>query len=80
MWHKDLNSFDKIDYDNDVCKDVCNDKHEKVNDDNISLKIMKRKGFKGKVLGKDEQGMMNLIEQIRRPIYEGLEHEFMQIS
>ena len=62
-----------------VCKKECNDEHENCIDrtssyynDNIGLKIMKRMGFKGKGLGKHEQGIRNPIKPIARPKYEGL--------
>jgi hypothetical protein len=53
---------------------VCDEK-KSVDDNNIGLKIMKRMGFKGKGLGKHEQGIRNPIETTGRPKYAGLGYE-----
>lgn len=66
----------------DVCKKKCNDEHENCIDRtssyynvNISLKIMKRMGFKCKGPGKGEWELRNLIETIVRPKYENLGYD-----
>lgn len=72
----------KCDFSEVVCKKECNDEHENCIDrtssyynDNIGLKIMEIMGFKGKGLGKDEQGLRNPIETIVRPKYVGLGYD-----
>ena len=80
----DLSDYriEKCDFVEVVCNKESNDEHENFIDrnysyynDNIGLKIMERMGFKGKGLGKDEEGLMNLIETIVRPKYVGLGYD-----
>ena len=78
----DLSDYgiEKCDFAKVVCKKECNDEYENCIDktysyENIGLKIMERMGFKGKGLGKDEQGLRNPIETIVRPKYAGLGYD-----
>jgi hypothetical protein len=72
-------SFNKCDFSEVIGKKECNnedqnciDKTSSCFNDNVGLKIMKKMGFKGKGLGKHEQGIRNPIEPTIRPKYEGL--------
>lgn len=52
---------------------VKSDENEKsCNENNVGLKIMKRMSYKGKGLGKNEQGMEEPIEPVMRPKHEGI--------
>ena len=70
------NTIKKFDFAN--AESVCDEKKSAdvvFYDNNIGLKIMKRMGFKGKGLGKHEQGIINPIEITSRPKYAGLGYE-----
>ena len=75
----DLSDYGIENYDFSEATSVCDEKKFAdlvcYDNNNICLKIMERMGFKGKGLGKHEQGLKNPIETTIRPKYASLGYD-----